>query len=81
MYRLKSSAFGLAAGLLWALAVAGLTLLATYAGYGVELVELMGTIYWGVEPTWMGALIALPWAFVDGFIGGFLLAWIYNRFA
>lgn len=80
MYRLKSASFGLAVGLLLSFFAFLLVILATYIGYGIELVELMGTVYWGVEPTLIGALITLPWAFVDGFIGGFLLAWIYNRF-
>ena len=80
MNRLNPTAFGLSLGLLWSVGCFILVLLATYIGYGAELVQLLGTVYWGVENTLIGALISLPWAFADGFIGGFLLAWLNNRF-
>lgn len=81
MNRLNPTAAGLALGLFWAVSCFILVLLATYMGYALEIVELMGTVYWGVQSSLVGALLALPWAFVDGFIAGFLVVWIYNRFA
>ncbi len=80
MNRINPSAFGLALGILWAGIAFLLVILATYTGYGTSVVELLETIFLGVEASWLGALIALPWAFADGFLGGFILAWLYNRF-
>jgi len=52
---------------------------AYYLGWGVELVELIGSVYRGYTPTPEGALVGTGWAFVDGFIGGWLFGWIYNK--
>ncbi|PIZ70738.1 hypothetical protein COY07_06190 [Candidatus Peregrinibacteria bacterium CG_4_10_14_0_2_um_filter_43_11] len=81
MTHLNSTAFGLAFGLLWALGVAFLSITAMYFGYGTEWVDLMGTVYLGAAGTWQGVLLGTVWAFADGFIGGYLLAWLYNRFS
>ncbi len=80
MNKLNANAMGLALGVLWALGAFIIVLLAIYGDYGTPWVALMGSVYLGVEPTLTGALIALPWAFVDGFIGGYLIAWLYNKF-
>jgi len=56
-----------------------LVLLAMYANWGNAFVDLIGSVYLGVDVSWKGALIVLPWTFVDFFIGGFLIAWIYNK--
>ncbi len=81
MSRINATAFGLATGISFALFSFIIVLLATYASYGTAFVEMIGTVYLGVEATLLGAFIALPWAFVDFFIGGFVIAWLYNRFA
>jgi hypothetical protein len=36
-------------------------------------------LYIGYEPTLLGAITGAVWAFVDAFILGVLVAWIYNR--
>lgn len=74
-------AFGLACGILWAIGAFAIMLLATYLNYGNAFAELLGTIYLGTSQTLGGSFLTLPWGFVDGFIGGFFLAWLYNRFA
>jgi len=33
----------------------------------------------GLEPTLAGSFIGLGWAFLDGLIGGAVLAWLYNK--
>ena len=81
MNRINPMAFALALGILWALGMFLLTLLAFYTNYASPIVELMGSAYLGVNVSLKGAFLALPWAFVDAFIGGWLLAWLYNRFA
>ena len=80
MNKLKPIALGLALGILWGAGVFFLVLLATYADYGTTLVALIADGYWGVETSLMGAIIAIPWAFLDGFVGGAVLAWLYNKF-
>ena len=40
---------------------------------------LIGRIYRGYDISALGSVIGLAWASVDGFIGGFLFAWIYNK--
>ncbi len=55
-----------------------LGLLATYADYGVAVVELASSIYIGYEATLTGTLIGTVWAVVDGAIGGALIAYLYN---
>ena len=81
MQKLNSIAFGLAVGIIWAVFLFLLAILAMYANWGNAWVELIGSVYLGVNVSWTGALLALPWAFVDGFIGAFLVAWLYNKLA
>ena len=42
---------------------------------------MIARVYRGYSFTFVGSLIGFAWAFVDGLIGGALLAWLYNRFA
>jgi hypothetical protein len=56
-------------------------LLAHYFSYGVTFVTSMRTIYLGYEPSIAGSLIGGVMGFVDAFIGGLILAWLYNCFA
>jgi len=79
MNKLNATAFGLAVGIIWAIFAFALVLLATYVSYGTSFVALIGDLYWGVEASLTGALLTLPWAFVDGFIGAYLVAWLYNK--
>jgi hypothetical protein len=77
--KLHSVKFGLAFGILWAVAALFLGLATMFWGYGSMFVELLGSVYIGYAPTIIGTIIGLVWAFIDGFIGAFLLAWIYNK--
>ncbi len=81
MQKLNALAFGLALGIIWAVFLFAVVLLALYVNWGNEFVELIGKLYLGVDASLKGAFIALPWAFIDAFIGGFLIAWLYNKFA
>jgi len=40
---------------------------------------LIGRVYLGYSVSPMGSIIGLAWAAADGFIGGALFAWLYNR--
>jgi hypothetical protein len=40
---------------------------------------LIGRVYRGYSVSPLGSLIGLGWGLVDGFVGGAILAWLYNR--
>jgi hypothetical protein len=71
--------FGVALGITNAIAVFLLGLTTALAGWGILVVQVLSTLYIGYEPTLLGAITGAVWAFVDAFIGGILLAWIYNK--
>ena len=74
-------AAGLAFGVLWAAGVLIIGLIATYNGYGSEMIDGLGTVYIGLDTTLTGVLLGTVWGFFDAFIGGYLLVWLYNKFA
>jgi hypothetical protein len=79
--RLKPCAFGAAIGLVWAV---GLLTLAWAGmccdGWGGSMVTMIGSVYVGYKVSWLGGVIGALWGFLDLFIGGIILAWLYNRF-
>ena len=70
---------GVALGITNALVVFLLGLTTALAGWGILVVQVLSTLYIGYEPTLLGAITGAVWAFVDAFILGVLVAWIYNR--
>jgi hypothetical protein len=48
--------------------------------WGTELVTAMSSLYIGYDATFLGSILGAIWAFVDGFIAGVVIAWVYNRF-
>ena len=82
--RLDPKALAMAGGVLWG----GLLLLVSLVdlaapGYGGALLEFTASIYPGYNgPAGFGSLIVVSlYGLVDGAIGGFILAWLYNLFA
>lgn len=75
---LKPTAFGLAAGILWGLAVIVTGLTAALFGYGTKFVEVVSSFYLGYQPNIPGSIIGGVWGFFDGLIGGFIFALLYN---
>ena len=76
--RLDAVSLGLAFGIMWALGVFILGIMAAAADWGTEIVALMSSVYSGFDPTFAGSLIGAAWGFVDGGVGGLLIAWLYN---
>ena len=76
--KLDSRAFGLACGLLWSGAVVLLGITARI-GWGDRWQRLLADVYRGYDESASGLLVGGGWAFVDGFVGGFAFAWLYNR--
>ena len=82
MHSLNPKAFALACGATWALGLIFLALIGrfTQGGYGDTVISLLSTVYKGYRPTIPGALMGGIWGFIDGAIGGYVLASLYNYF-
>lgn len=77
---LNSRALALAAGVvnggLWFLFV----VFSLITGLGSRTVQLWGSFYPAFSYSWGGMVITTIENFVMGFVGGWILAWLYNRF-
>ncbi len=80
MNKCQPLALGIAIGVLWAIYVFLAGIIAIY-GWAVALVEAFASLYIGYGASIGGAIIGAIWAFVDGFIAGVVIAWIYNLIA
>ena len=79
--KLNLKAAALAGGLIWGLGLFFMTWwIIAFEGQTGEQ-TIIGLVYRGYNISAMGSLIGLVWGFVDGLIGGFVFAWLYNRFA
>ena len=77
--KLNTKAFALAAGLVWGFNWFGLTWwMILFEGITREP-TLIGRIYRGFNLSPTGSLIAFLWGFLDGFLIGLMVAWIYNK--
>lgn len=72
--------FGLALGVTGALVTVLLGISAWAFGWGIAVVQVLGTLFLGYGPSFVGIVAGGVWAFFDGFVGGVLIAWFYNRF-
>ena len=78
---LNASKFGLALGIICGLAMLIVGLTATYAGYGVAIVELCSSLYIGYDITLVGSIVGGIWGFFYGAILGGFFAIVHNRIA
>ncbi len=79
---LKPLSLGLAFGVLWSVVLTLCIILTKFTGYpATDLYTPFAAIYFGLEVSWLGALLAAIYGFIDGFFGGALLGWLYNLFA
>ena len=81
MNQLNAKAFGLATAVLWAGYVSAMGLLAIVCSWAKPFVDVLAVMYRGYNASIVGSLIGIAWALVDGFIFGWLLAWLYNKFS
>ena len=82
MQRLNAGALGLAVGIIWGVGVFVVALANMVTrGYGAQWLLTLASIYPGLGNTPAGAIVGFLWGFVDGVIGGVLVAWVYNGFA
>jgi hypothetical protein len=82
--RFNVNALTVTAGIFWggAILIVGLANI-IWPGYGRAFLEVVGSIYPGyyAQPRIGQVVIATLYGIVDGAIGGFLFAWIYNSVA
>ncbi len=77
MERLSVKGLAIGLGVSWAICM----LFAGWAsifGWGTKFVEVMASVYIGLKPTFLGGIIGAIWAFIDGAIGGLVIAIVYN---
>lgn len=74
---LDDGAFGLACGLCWALGVVSLGVIARF-GWGKRWERLLADLYRGYGESTGGLAIGAAWAFLDGLVGGYAFARLYN---
>lgn len=71
---------GLAGGILWGFSIFICTILSLYTGYSKEFLEIITGVYPGYTISGVGSVVGLIYGFFDGFVGLYLLAWLYNKF-
>jgi hypothetical protein len=76
--RLCVGALGVSLGVLSALGILIIGLLAHFLHYGQSWVTLVSSVYIGFAATPVGIAIGMVWGFVDGFICGAIIALVYN---
>ncbi len=80
MDKLRIVPLAVALGAVWALGVLFVGWVSSF-GWGVMFVDVMSSMYIGYKPSFLGGIIGAIWAFVDGAIGGAIIAVVYNAFA
>ena len=80
--KLNVKALAISLGVLWSLAILSLSIIAMMSeNYLHNIVEFFSSIYLGYSLSFTGILTGMVWAFIDAAIGGWLLAWLYNKLA
>lgn len=79
MIMLNARKLGLSAGIIWGATMFLMTILSIYTAYGTQWLHLMMDIYPGYTISWEGSIMGLLYGFLDGFVGCFLLGWLYNK--
>ncbi len=78
--KLSVKALAVALGIAWG---AGMlfTGWASIFGWGEKIVDVMSSVYIGFAPSLLGGFIGGVWGFMDGAIGGAIIALVYNAIA
>lgn len=78
--QLNALAAALSVGLLWGLCLFIWTFVSMQWGHGQSMLDMMSDVYPWYEMTNRGAFAGLLWGFLDGFVGTYLVVWLYNFF-
>ncbi len=76
--KLSPCGFGFALGLWWGIGMLIVAWFGWWWGYGAAFIATFSSVYIGYAATFWGGVLGLIWGFVDFFIFGALIAWIYN---
>jgi len=76
--KLNPVRFGVALGLIWGLGWLLVSWMGWCFGFAVPLIRIWGSAYIGMAPTFWGGIVGGVWGFVDFFVFGLLVAWVYN---
>jgi hypothetical protein len=79
--KLDVRAFAITCSLVWGFGLFFLTWWIIMFDGPTGEVTLIGRLYRGYSISPMGSVIGLVWALLDGFVGGAVFAWLYNRLA
>ncbi len=77
--KLNAKSLGLAGGVLWGVVMFIMTWLSMFTGYASMWLAMMMDVYPGYDVSVVGSFIGLIYGFIDGFVGLFLIGWLYNR--
>ncbi len=77
--KLNPKALGISAGIIAAVAVFVMTLLAAATGYSSAMMNMYASIHPFYAVSVAGAVLGLIYGFVCWFVAGYALAWLYNR--
>lgn len=77
-HKLHPVRLGIALGITWAIGMFLLGLCSWHFNFGVDLLDIMASLYPGFAPSLMGSLMGALWGFVDFFITGLLIGFFYN---
>jgi hypothetical protein len=77
--KINVKAFAVTMGLWWGLGLFALTWWMILFQGATGDPTLVGEVYRGYNISPLGSLIGLAWGLADGFVGGAILAWLYNR--
>lgn len=78
--KLSVRAYGLACGILWGGSLFLVGILDTFSTWADPLGKTVAKVYLGYTPTILGSFAVGLIGFVNAWIGGLLLAWLYNKF-
>lgn len=76
--KLSSCGLGLACSLTWGSAIFLLVLFNLRFDWGGTLLDVLSSLYIGIDYNVKGAFIGLTWGLIHGFISGWITATIYN---
>jgi len=80
--KLNINAFGLTIGIVAAACILLMLLIGLILpGYGNVMLRCLASIYPGFSATIGGSILGLIYGFVDGYIVGVAVAWLYNKLA
>ena len=77
--KLNVRAFALTCALIWGIGLFCLTWWIIAFEGSTNIPTFIGHIYRGYKISPVGSVIGLAWGLGDGFVGGALFAWIYNK--